>query len=791
MNKYLDVEEEFVALSEKKIDVLKILTKYFSYWKWFIISIVLFLTIAVIYLFFSLPKYQITSSILFKDDEKGGTSEISIFEEMTGYTRRNNADNEIEMMKKSMIAEDVVREHNLNVSYVLLEPLIPGMGKLFNNPPLRKSAVLFGDELPVIIMLSEEKIIATKDDMVVFKLFAYPDGKCIIKGSYQGDKYSVDASLNDSLVTLPFSDIRLTKGKFFPEEEMVILVTFIKPLSTADSFINSMEIELTSKTSSVADITLTAPNMGLGRFFLSEYINAYNEKGINDQLELAERTSKIIDNHLANLNEDLSGVEDRAQIYKQSQGLTNIGSQADLYNSQLASVGQRRMDVESQYNIASTLLSFVQQMSGHNQLIPANSGIQSPILNSQISTYNDLVLERNRLARIASSSNQSMIDLNNQLNSTFNSVVSGLQNEKNNLEIQLKDINTEYSRNYSKIRAIPQQERIFSDIVRQQNTKEELFLYLLQKKEERYMNMTVVVPSTKFVDNIRVAGVVWPNKMMILLLFFCIGMILPIVIIKLKDILNFKILSKEDFEKLTTIPLLGEVPKDSQMQVVSVKCNSNDSFNEMFRLVRANLLFVIDGKENKVINILSSISGEGKSFISINLAMSLALLDKRVLIIELDIRNPDVSRRLGLNNNQGITLYLSGNLDKEDLIKPSGIHDNISIINSGAIPPNPNELLAKELLDDLIKELKQEYDFIIIDTPPIGLVSDSFLLNRIADVNLYLVRIGLTPKKYVLDADRYFNENRLKKMYFILNSVDLNSVEYRYGFAKKYQYGYK
>lgn len=305
------------------------------------------------------------------------------------------------------------------------------------------------------------------------------------------------------------------------------------------------------------------------------------------------------------------------------------------------------------------------------------------------------------------------------------------------------------------------------------------------------MNMTVVVPSTKFVDNIRVAGVVWPNKMMILLLFFCIGMILPIVIIKLKDILNFKILSKEDFEKLTTIPLLGEVPKDSQMQVVSVKCNSNDSFNEMFRLVRANILFVIDGKENKVINILSSISGEGKSFISINLAMSLALLDKRVLIIELDIRNPDVSRRLGLNNNQGITLYLSGNLDKEDLIKPSGIHDNISIINSGAIPPNPNELLAKELLDDLIKELKQEYDFIIIDTPPIGLVSDSFLLNRIADVNLYLVRIGLTPKKYVLDADRYFNENRLKKMYFILNSVDLNSVEYRYGFAKKYQYGYK
>lgn len=781
MSKFVDVEEEFVALSEKKIDVLKILTKYFSYWKWFVISVLLFLILAVAYLYFSLPQYEITSSILFRDDEKGGTSEISIFNEMTGYKRRNNADNEIEMMKKSMIAEDVVKEHNLNVQYVMLEPLILGLEK--------KTAVLFGDELPVTVRMPEQTINASEGSVTI-KILVDPKSKYIFEGSYKDEKYSVEASINDSVVTLPFTKIYLTKGKFNPTEEMIIETTFIKPLKAADGFINSMVIELASKTSSVADISLTTSNAQLGIFFLDKYINAYNEAGINDQLELAERTSEIIDNHLANLNADLSNVEDQAQFYKQSQGLTNIGSQADLYNSQLANMGQRKMDIESQYDIASSLFSFVQQLSGHSQLIPANSGIQNPILNSQITVYNDLVLERNRLSRIASSSNQSMIDLNNKLNSTFSSVVSGLQNERNNLGVLLKDVNQEYSRNYAKIRAIPQQERVFSDIVRQQNTKEELFLYLLQKKEERYMNMTVVVPSTKFVDNIRAGNIVWPNKILILLLAFGLGMIIPFVIIKLKEILNFKINSKEEFEKITAIPLLGEIPKQQPIEVVAVKDNNNDCFNEMFRLVRANLLFVINGKENKVINIISSISGEGKSFVSINLAMSLALIDKKVLIVELDIRKPDLSKSLGINNVEGITLYLSGNLDKENLIKPSGIHENISVINSGAIPPNPNELLSKSLLDELIHELRDGYDFIIVDTPPIGLVSDSFLLDRIADVNLYIVRVGFTPKIYISEADRYFQENRLKKMYFILNSVDLNSVEYRYGITKKYRYGY-
>ena len=220
-----------------------------------------------------------------------------------------------------------------------------------------------------------------------------------------------------------------------------------------------------------------------------------------------------------------------------------------------------------------------------------------------------------------------------------------------------------------------------------------------------------------------------------------------------------------------------------------MKEDNNDSFNEMLRLLRANLMFVVN-KDKKVINILSSISGEGKSFVSLNLAMSLAILDKKILLIELDIRKPKLAKHLSLDSKQGITLFLSGYLDKKELIKPSGLHDNLSVILSGSIPPNPNELLAKPALDKLINELKDEYDFIIIDTAPVSLVSDGFLLDRIADVNLFVTRAGVTPKRFVEEADKYYQENKFKKMYFILNGVNLNTLGYRYGLYKKYGYGY-
>lgn len=793
MNHFTEEEEEFTLLAEKPIDVPAILSKYLAYWKYFLISVLAFAIIAIVYLSVNLPLYKITTSILFHDDAKGGTSEVNAFREMNMVNRMYNADNEIEILKKSLVSEKVVRKLHLYFTYHQIKPFA-----LIANTPLknvlpalsnRKVAILYGDELPFMLQAPDE-LLANVPGEILFDLNIDARGVSTYTGTFNENDFRVTANASDTVVLLPFGRLKILRRGHLTPAGMMLRVSLQDPLNVADGIVNALEVELTSKTSSVADLTIVCGNSIMGVDILKNYIETYNELGISEQLQLAEKTSEVIDDHLAMLSNELSNVESLAQNYKQSQGLTDIASQADLYNSELANSGQQKMEVETQYAIVTRLHDHMQQNSNHDQLIPANSGIVSPGLNTQINTYNTLVLERNKLARIASGSNQTMIDLNNQITSTFNSVHNGLEHEKNNLEIQQREINAKYYQNNARLRAIPRQERVYTEIKRQQSTKEELFLFLLQKKEEKFMNMTSLVPNSKFIDNIRIRGVVWPRKFLTLAIALCLGLLLPFIYIKMKDVLRYQIVSKEELEEITSVPVLGDIPKSIQTDTIVVKKEGNDCFNEMMRLLRANLLFVIDSKEKKVINTLSSISGEGKSFFTINLAISLALLEKKVLIIELDIRKPRLALELGLKGREGITHYLSGNLNRNELVTPSGINENLSVILAGAIPPNPNELLAKPMLDDLVRELRNEFDFILIDTPPLGLVSDSLLLNRLADINLYVARAGFTPKKYIADAGRYYRDKKLKNMYFILNGVNLDAAEYRYGIGKKYKYGY-
>lgn len=796
---YSEVELEFNKLADKPIDIMGILMKYLVYWKWFILSIFICLFLAVVYIYLALPLYKIETSILFNDDQKGGASEVTTFREMGVVSRRNNSDNEVEILKKSLIVEAVVRELGLYATYTEMKPLgiLAKMG-LENRIPsflIIKSKSLYGNESPVLIKMSDNDLDNLTDNISI-EVMVLPTGNYDFMVEYKDNYFHYNLSPGDTTLNFQFGKINLTTTPLIHSKEIMVNIDINRPANVAKMYLNNLSVELTSKTSSVADIEFICSNTTLGRDFLNKYIDTYNEKGIIDQVELADKTSKLIEDQLAKLSGELSTVESQVQTFKQSQGLTDIASQANLYNSQMESVRQRRMDIESQLSIVTNLNNYVQNINNHEQLIPVSSGINNQSLNNQISSYNNLVLERNRLARIASSSNQSMIDLNYELTSMLNSVKSSLQNEKTNLEIQYNDVAAVYNQNRARVSAIPQQERVYSDIMRQQNIKEELFLFLLQKKEEKYMNMATVAPSSKIIDNISVAGVVSPQKMTILLIFLILGTIFPIIVIKVKDLLRYQIVTKDELEKITSVPVLGEIPKvvrNEKLLVTErtlITENGNDSFNEMIRLLRANLMFVINGNDKKVINVLSSLSGEGKTFTSINLSMSLALIDKRVLLIDMDIRKPKLSKELGLSSKEGLTLYLSGSMAKEELIKPSGLHQNLSVITAGAIPPNPNELLAKPQLDELINDLRIDFDYIFIDTAPLGLVSDGFLLSRLADINLYIARSEYTPKKYLEDAGKYYMDGRLKRLYFILNSVNLDAAEYRYGFGKKYGYGY-
>lgn len=780
--KHSKPEEDFKLLSEKSFDFIGLLIKYLSYWKLFVAFLIICIAIALLHVNFTLPLYKVETSILFRDSSKGsGSSATNAFDGMGFITQRNNVENEVEMLVNSYMGEKVVRELQNYTIYTQV-------GSVFNVLKYNER-VLYGNESPILITLSEE-MLKTMKFPIILKVKVGLNGLYEFSGKHLDKSFTVKSSLSENVVIFPFGEVNVVKTNFVPEEEMLLEVVVHHPLSVATKFIKSIEMELASKGSSVVKLSMTCRNQEEGEDFIKHLMEVYNREMLGEQLMLADKTSEIIDVHLAQLSDELSSVDSQAEDYKQSQGITNLQSQSHLYSLQSSGIEQKKLDVETQLAIVSDLYNFVQNNDPSDQLIPANSGVSSAVLNGMISSYNSLVMEKTRLSRVASSSNQAMIDLSNQIGSMYRSVRSSLQNEKNNLQIALNDLSEQLTVDEARLRAVPRQERIYSDITRQQGVKESLFLFLLQKKEEKYMNMATVEPSAKLIDHVKRAGMVVPNNLVTFLIAVFMGLLIPVIIITIKQLMRYQISHKHELSEISDVPLLGEIPKIVETSGMLIKVDGTDSFAEMVRLLRTNLLFIIDSVDKKVINMVSSLSGEGKTFITINLATSLALLDKKVLIIELDIRKPKFGLYLDVPNEGGMTMFLSGHETADKLIKPSGIHPNLSMINAGPVAPNPNELLAKPALDELINDLRDQYDYILIDTAPVGLVSDSLILNRIADVNLYVVRADYTPKKNIEDATIIYHQERLENMYFILNSVDFTKHSYRYGYGKKYGYGY-
>jgi tyrosine-protein kinase Etk/Wzc len=701
MNKYSEFEEENV----KQTDYLGIFFNYISYWKFFVGSLLICITLSIIYLKFTLPKYEITTSVLLKDDQKGGgTTQMEAFKEMGLFTQKNNVDNELEELNKSILVQRAVSELGINVSYTQIGILqiFSMLGMDVNNSKIGtfKEKIIYGDECPVLVKVPDD-VLKYQKKGISFRMLIHPYGEYEFMGTYLKKKYLVKSSISDNAVVLPFGKVYLTRGKYRPSEDMLIGVDIQSAAEEAGDLLGQLKMDLTSKTTSVVDISFKTGNVQLGKDFLTKLIEVFNSKDMEDQSKMASKTAQFIDERLMTLTNELGDVESKVESYKQNQGLTDIQSQSNMFIQQTGDYAQKRLEVETQLAIASDLNDYMQRKENRYQLIPSSSGIKSEGLNELIANYNKLILQKNRLSRIASNSNQAMIDLTSQIESMFTTVQSSVRNEKNNLQIAQRDLLSKNSENSAHIRSIPRQEKEYTEIKRQQGVKEALFLFLLQKKEEKYLNMSVVEPIAKFIDNVGSSGSpVSPKRSIILFFSVVLGLIIPVMGIKIRDMLRYQIENKDELEKLSSIPVLGEIPLVRKGGNFIIKENSTDSFTELVRLLRTNLLFVLDSPFKKVINVVSSVGGEGKTFVAINLAMSLALLDKKVLIIGLDIRKPKLEEFFNLDNQTGITLYLSGHLNKDLLIRPSGLNPNLSVIIAGPIPPNPNELLTKPVLDE-------------------------------------------------------------------------------------------
>jgi tyrosine-protein kinase Etk/Wzc len=758
--------------NEEEINLQEWLLRFVRQWKWFVLSVVLLLAASLIYLRYAPKIYEVNAALLLKDEKKGGGSELMALQELNIFEAKSNVDNEIEILKTANLMEKVVREMDIYFEYYM-------SGRV-------RTSEVYGKDVPLRFWLPSgqtDSVPAAR-----FKVIYGERGALEFKGEYADEDFLVQSSIREKQVDLPFGSLLMEAGASEPGTEVEVKLR--KPLAVARDILSDLEISLSSKTTTVVNLKLRTVHPRKGVEILEHFVEAYNRDNMEDQNLVAQNTALFLDERLDSITIELARVEQQVERYKQSQELTDISSEAQLFLQQSSQNEAKRLELETQLSIVQDLQSYLEQSDNADKLLPA-LGLQSQGLNNLINEYNTLLLQQLRLRTTASEDNKALIDLNRQLSALASNVKASLGREKRNLDILLANVEQQARLYSSKITSIPRQEREFMEIQRQQAVKAELYLFLLQKKEENALSMILVIPKAKVIDRPRSAsGPVSPRRNMIFVIALLLGLGLPVMIIVLREYFKFYIENKAELEKLSQVPVLGEIPRSQETGNIVLHQHSTNTLAEMFRLLRSNLLFVLGKDHKKVILISSSVGGEGKTFMSINLGLSLAFLNKKVLIMGLDVRKPKLAEYLGLDTKSGISLYLSGHSDRASLLKPSGVHPLLDVVAAGPIPPNPNELLASKELDELIEQYRQDYDYIILDSAPVGAVSDAYQLNRFADACLYVVRAEYTPKQSISEAEDIYKQKKLNNMYFLLNGSDIKKAGYRYGYSKKYGYGY-
>lgn len=741
---------------------------YFSHWKWIALSVILCISLGVFYLLRTNNQYEIRTSVLIKEEDTG-MSELAILDELGLTSGKNNIDNEIEVLKSADLMRSTVYATNSHITYYI-ENVFRKI-KLYQNSPI--SLEMRNINLDTI---------SGRIDFEISK----ESNHYIVKTNYRESKWERKVSTLPCRLNSPFGEIYISRTNTanFKKD---IFVTIQNPEKLAVSLSGKIKIVPTSKKSSVLTLSINSQNIEIGKAFLQKLIDIYNSQTIEDKNEIAYNTGIFIDNRLKSLSVELSSVESDVEKFKTTNKITDISSEAKLFLDQTGTYEEKVKEVETQLNIISYVESFINDIKNKDRLIP-NLGITDQGLAVLINKYNEFTLEKERIQRTSTVANPTLNNITSQLQNMYSAIRNSVVSIRKTLLIAKKDLDKEGNFTRSKIQQIPRIEKEFIEIKRQQQIKESLYLFLLQKKEETNLSLAATSPKAKMVSSPRSENTpASPNKRLVLLLSFLIGLLIPIFFIYIKDLFYTNIKNREELEKLSIAPVLGEIPKNKEKSEIVVGLNNTSSITELFRSMRNDITFILSDPDKKVITVTSTVSGEGKTFITTNLACTFAMIDKKVLLVGLDVRNPSLASYIGLEKKQGVTSYLAMGGDIDQLIEKSTLSPNLDIIQAGIIPPNPNELLNKKELDDLFLELRKRYDYILIDTAPVGIISDTFLVNRVSDITLYVTREGSTKKGSITYLNDLFENNRLTNLYVVLNDTDIDKKRYGYN----YYYGYK
>ena len=575
-----------------------------------------------------------------------------------------------------------------------------------------------------------------------------------------------------------------------------------RPFSVLKEYVNSLSIAPTSKTTSVVVISLENTNTRRGRDYINKLLEMYNINANNDKNEVAQKTAEFIDERIGIISKELGSTEQDLENFKRSAGITDLSSEAQIALTGNAEYEKKRVENQTQINLVMDLQRY---MKGNEyEVLPSNIGLQDAASAGAIDRYNQMLVERKRLLRTSTENNPTIINLDTSIRAMRTNVQATLDATLKGLQITKEDLAREASRYSRRINDAPTQERQFVSIARQQEIKSGLYLMLLQKREENAITLAATANNAKIIDEaLADDNPISPKKTIVYLAALVLGVGLPVGVIYLIGLTKFKIEGRADVEKLTSLPVVGDIPlADEKTGSIAVFENQNNLMSETFRNVRTNLQFMLENGKN-VILVTSTISGEGKSFISANLAISLSLLGKKVVIVGLDIRKPGLNKVFNIPKKEhGITQYLTNTTaNLMDFVQPSDINKNLFILPGGTVPPNPTELLARGGLEKAIETLKANFDYVILDTAPVGMVTDTLLIGRVADLSVYVCRADYTHKAEFTLINELAENNKLPNLCIAINGLDLNSRKYGYyygygkygkyyGYGKRYGYGY-
>jgi len=773
------------SASDSEKSIRDQLEHYLKRWYWFVLAVLLSLTAGFIYLRYSTKLYKTEAAVIIKDEKNGGAAELAAFSDLGGLMTKfgnNKIQNELAIFKSKRIIGAVIRNLNLNVTYESIGTI--------------KTSELYEYKPFVVQYLSlKEK----RGSIIVPKLFFQINSETEFLMSVGNDENPSTYNFGTP-IALPFGDITVIPSlesldafNSFKGKEISVRYGNIENLALY--YQRSVEVVNEINNSNVVAIRLQSPVTSKAEDFINDLIFQYNQDAIKDRGQIAKKTSDFIDSRLEIITRELDSVERDKESFKSNNRLTNIEAEAQLILENASEFEKRQFDVNTQLELANSMIEYMER-SSPNDLLPSNIGIEGDNITEAVNNYNALILERNKLLRNSTAKNPVVINVSNQINNIRNNILSGLKNTTNSLKISLRDLNYQESTLNSKLSAVPTKEKIFRGIERQQTIKEQLYLFLLQQREEASISLAVTAPKAKIVDRaFSSRAPVSPDRLLILLGSAIMGLLIPFLIIYIGTILNNKVTSRHDLEViLNDISIIGEIPKLKKGDEHLIEVNDRSILAESFRILRTNLQYLFINKLAKndtahSVFVTSTIKGEGKTFVAFNLALTIALTGKKVVLVGADIRNPQLQRYLPAEekNSKGLTEYIvDEQLSIEEISNKSLYNKYLDIVLSGVIPPNPAELLMEPRTEQFFSEIRQKYDYVIVDTAPSMLVTDTIIINKLADITLYVTRAGYTEKKLLEFPKDAIADGRLINVASVLNNVSMSN----FGYGNKYGYSY-